>query len=290
MFRGDHPQTKERTQSMIRGTRRRLVVAVVAVVATAGIAAGCGGGGGNGGGGTITVGSDIPYAPFEFGNNPPYKGFDVDLVNAVAKELGRTAEFQNTSFDTIFRDLAQNKFDMVASATTITKERMGEVDFSQPYFNADQSIMVKKGSPIKTVADLAGTTVGAQTGTTGAAYAQNKTDAASVRTYGKIDDAFNALEAGQVDAVINDFPISEYATRSHTDLEVVATLPTGETYGFPFPKGSSLRGEFNDALTKVKQDGTYAQIYKKWFNQAPPSSILKDTQYPNPNDPKIPQS
>ena len=276
---------------MLTGTRMRAATALIAAVAVVGIGAGCGGSSSSSSnGGTITVGSDIPYAPFEFGTNPPYKGFDVDLVNAIAKDMGRTAEFQNTSFDTIFRDLAQNKFDMVASSVTITKERMKEVDFSQPYFNADQSIMVKKGSPIKTVADLSGQTIGAQTGTTGADYAQNNTNAATVRTYSKIDDAFNALEAGQIQAVINDFPISEYATRSHTDLEVVKTIPTGEQYGLAFPKGSDLESSVNDALTKIKQDGTYAQIYKKWFNTAPPKSILTDTKVPTVNTPGIPQS
>ncbi len=276
----------------MRLTRPRTAfVAILGLLAVALLAAGCGSSSNkNSGGGTISVGSDIPYAPFEMGNNPPYNGFDVDLVNAVSDKLGKTAKFQNTSFDTIFRDLAQGKFEMVASSTTITTERLKEVDFSQPYFNADQSLMVKKGSPIKTVADVAGKTVGAQSGTTGATYAQDKTDASSVRTYGKIDDAFNALEAGQIDAVINDYPISAYATKSHTDLAVVQTLPTGETYGFAFPKGSSLEKSFDSALTQVKQDGTYAKIFEKWFGQPPPKSILKDNAVPNVNTPGLPAS
>ncbi|MDX6638319.1 MAG: polar amino acid transport system substrate-binding protein [Solirubrobacterales bacterium] len=274
----------------MRRTRLWIVAAACGLVAL--LAAGCGGSNSTSTSSSspITVGSDIPYPPFEFGSTPPYKGFDIDLVNAVAKKLGRTATYQNTSFDTIFRDLAQGKFDMVASSTTITKERLGEVDFSEPYFDADQSLMVKKGSSIKTVADVSGATVGAQTGTTGAKYAQDKTNASSVRTYSKIDDAFNALEAGQVDAVINDFPVSAYATKSHTDLEVVQTLPTGEKYGFAFPKGSPLESDFNTALTGLKQDGTYTKIFKKWFGQDPPASILKDNAIPKASDPGIPAS
>jgi ABC-type amino acid transport substrate-binding protein len=273
---------------MFSGTRLRLATVAVTALATVGIAAGCGGSNDTSTGETIAVGSDIPYPPFEQGKNPPYTGFDVDLVNAVADKLGKKAEFQNTSFDTIFRDLAQGKFDMVASATTITVERLGEVQFTQPYIDADQSLMVKKGSPIKSTSDLSGTTVGAQTGTTGAAYAEDKTDA-TVRTYGKIDDAFNALEAGQVDAVINDFPVSAFATKSHTDLEVVQTIPTGEKYGFAFPKESDLFSDFNNALSEIKKDGTYAKVFQKWFNQPPPKSILSDTQVPTENTPGLPK-
>src|SRR5919206_317583 len=138
---------------------------------------------------------------------------------------------------------------MVASATTITPERAKEVDFSDPYFPADQSLMVKKGSDIKTVADLKGKVIGAQLGTTGADYAKNHTDAKSVRTYDLIDDAFNALGAGQVEAVINDCPVSKYAEKAHPNLVVVRAIPTNELYGFAFKKGSdALRAAVNKEL------------------------------------------
>ena len=186
---------------------------------------------------SLTVGSDIPYPPFEFGK-PPYEGFDVDVVNEIAKGLGSKATFNKTPFDTIFRDLAQGKFDMVASASTITPEREKTVDFSTSYFPADQSLMVKKGSPIKTVDDVAGKVIGAQLGTTGADYAKNKTKAKTVRTYDLVDDAFNALEAGQIEAVINDCPVSKYAEKAHSDLVVVEAIQTNELYGIAFAKGS----------------------------------------------------
>jgi ABC-type amino acid transport substrate-binding protein len=221
--------------------------------------------------GTLTVGSDIPYAPFEFGDPPDYEGIDVDLVNAVADRLGLEVKFVKTPFDVIFRNLAQGgKFDMVASSTTITDERLKTVDFSDPYFVGDQSLMVKKGSDIKTVEDVAGEIVGAQLGTTGADYAKDKTDAEEVRTYDLIDDAFKALQTEQVAAVINDCPISKYAEQSKPDLQVVARIPTGENYGFAFAKESDdLREAVNGALDEVKQDGTYDEIYEKWFGTTP---------------------
>jgi ABC-type amino acid transport substrate-binding protein len=224
--------------------------------------------------GKLIVGSDIPYAPFEFGRKPDYKGVDIGLVNEIGKRLGLEVEFKDTSFDTIFRDLAQGKFDMVATASTISAEREKEVDFSVPYDFADQSLMVKKGSDVKTVDDLKGRVVGAQKGTTGADYANGKTEAADVRTYGEIDDAFNALQAGQIEAVINDCPISKYAERAKPQLEVIQRLPSGEKYGLSFANGSdALREAVNEVLQEILDDGTYDSIRSQWLPEDPCKSL-----------------
>ncbi|MGH2980357.1 MAG: basic amino acid ABC transporter substrate-binding protein [Solirubrobacterales bacterium] len=270
---------------MISKLRAWPVIAALALVAAMLVAAGCGdddGGGGGGGGlntiteGELRVGSDIPYPPFEFGRAPDYDGFDVDMVNEIAKRLDLEARFVKTPFDPIFRNLAQGRFDMVASATTITPERERTVDFSEPYFPADQSLMIKRGSDIRTVDDLAGKTIGAQLGTTGADYAKDETDAETVRTYDLIDDAFKALQAGQIEAVINDFPVSKYAERSKQDLQVVDTIETDENYGFGFAKESTaLRDRVNEALKDMKDDDTYTEIYRKWFEQDPPDRVFE---------------
>ena len=226
--------------------------------------------------GELRVGSDIPYAPFEFGRDPDYQGFDVDIVNEIAKRLDVEAQFVKTPFDPIFRNLAQGRFDLVASAATITPERQKTVNFSVPYFPADQSLMIKRGSDIKTVDDLAGKRIGVQLGTTGADYAKDEVkDADTVRSYDLIDDAFNALQSGQVDAVINDFPVSKYAERSKKDLQVIQRIPTGETYGLGINKDDTkLKEEVDKALNEMKEDGTYTRIYKKWFEEDPPDSIF----------------
>jgi ABC-type amino acid transport substrate-binding protein len=260
-------------------------MAFIALLATALVAVGCGGDDNKSAKngdfqtitkGTLQVGSDIPYPPFEFGREPNYKGYDVDIVNAIGKQLGLKVKFIKTPFDPIFRNLAQGRFDMVASAATITPEREGTVAFSVPYFNADQSLMVKKGSDIKSVDDLKGKVVGAQLGTTGAMYAKDKTDAKTVRTYDLIDDAFKALQAEQVEAVINDFPVSKYAEQAKPELQVVQTIPTGENYGLAFAKKSTaLRKAVRGALDEIKKNGTYAKIYRKWFKADPPASVLK---------------
>ena len=164
--------------------RSRPLVAIAVLLAAVLVAAGCGDDDSSSStssadlgliqDGQLKVGSDIPYPPFEFGRAPDYKGFDVDVVNEVAKRLDLDAEFIKTPFDPIFRNLAQGRFDMVASAATITPEREGTVAFSVPYFAADQSLMIKKGSDIKTEDDLEGKIVGAQLGTTGADVRQGQ--------------------------------------------------------------------------------------------------------------------
>jgi len=226
--------------------------------------------------GVLTVGSDIPFPPFEFGDAPDYEGFDVDVVNAVAERLGVDVEIVKTPFDTIFRDLAAGqKFDMVASATTITPERDKQADFSEPYFIGDQSILVQEGSDIQTVEDLSGQTVGVQLATTGADVAEDDTEAEEVRTFDLADDAVQALNSGQVAAVVIDFPLAKFFEQEEEGLIVADTIETGELFGLVFKTDSPLVDPVNAALAEIKEDGTYAQIYEEWFGEAPPEEILQ---------------
>lgn len=224
--------------------------------------------------GTLFVGSDIPYVPFEFGEPPRYDGMDMDLVHEFGKRLRLKVEIQKTPFDTIFRDVAQGRFDMVASSVSITEERKKAVDFSLPYFNSDQSVMVAVTSPINGVKDLAGKRVGVQIGGTGEAWAKKNLSSSDIRTYDVVDDAFKALAAGQVDAVINDFPSSKFAERSYRTLRVVETISTGEQYGLVFKRGAPLRERIDRLLLDMKRDGTFDRIYQKWFEVAPPDNLL----------------
>ena len=130
---------------------------------------------------TLTVGSDVPYPPFEeFGKSKTeFTGFDIELMEAIAEKIGRDVEFKDTSFDTIFRDLAQGKFDAVASATTITDEREETVDFTNPYYlPSEQSIVVKKGSSDLNIGRRPRRhhVVGVQQGTTGEEFVEEEID------------------------------------------------------------------------------------------------------------------
>src|SRR5215212_790141 len=259
----------------------RLTLAVAIALAAGEFAVGCGGGSSSSDTGTLTVGSDIPYPPFEEGQPPDYAGFDIDLVNAISDEIGRDVEYQDTEFDTIFRDLAQGKFDMVASATTITPEREQTVDFSDPYYLSEQAIVVTSDSDVKSVDDLDGLTVSVQQGTTGQAYVKDQTDASEVRPFPTGPDAVNAAKAGTADAAVLDLPVAQDAVAKESGLEIATSIPTDEEYGFVFQQDDDdLREEVNDALQKLKDDGTYAQIYKKWFKEEPPEEVLTATNEP----------
>jgi ABC-type amino acid transport substrate-binding protein len=253
-------------------------ISVALVLAIALVSTGCGGGGQGGGGGggdeQITIASDIAYPPFEFEKNGKPVGFDIDLMSEIGKRAGFTPEFKNVTFDGIIPGLGNNLYDAGVSAFTITKAREKQIDFSDPYFNADQSLMVQSGAPIKSVDDIGDGTVGVQLGTTGELKAkefeQQGKITGEVRTFDTITEAFSALENGQIDAVINDFPVSAYfAKTGGGSLEVVQTIPTGEQYGIAFPQDSDLLEPVNKALEEMKKDGTYAEIYEKWLGQKP---------------------
>lgn len=275
----------------MRKTRLTALFAVLLLAFASLAVAGCGdsddettaGGGGDGGGGApLTVGSDIPYPPFEMGKAPNYEGFDVELMEAVAEKLGREAEFQDTSFDTIFRDLAQGRFEAVASATTITDEREETVDFTNPYYFSEQAILVKEGGDeIEDAEGLSGLTVGVQQGTTGEEFVEEESDAGEVRAYPQGPDAVNALKSGVLDAVVIDIPVAENAVESG-GVEVSAAIPTEESYGFVVPQGEEeLLEEMNEALEELKDDGTFTQIYEKWFKRAPTKALLNATHEPS---------
>ncbi len=271
-----------------------VLLAAMALFAGSAFAAGCGDDDDNGGdttaaggdlgliqGGQLLVGTDTPYPPFEIGQPPNITGYDIEVVNAIAEKLGLAVTYQDTSFDTIFRDLSQGKFDLVVAATTITPERELKVDFSDPYYAADQALVVTPGSDIATVEDLAGKTVGAQDGTTGEAYANDETDAASVRGFPEGPDAISALKAGQVDATIIDQPVAQDAIDKEGGIEIATIIPTGELYGLPIAQdNTALLDAVNGALKEIKDDGTLTALYQKYFKIDPPDSVLSGTNVP----------
>src|SRR5215203_304265 len=270
--------------------RKPLVLTFVlsALAAASLFAAGCGsddddsstagGGSGGGGGETLTVGSDIPYPPFEQGKPGSYTGFDIELVEAIAEKVGRKAEFQDTSFETIFRDVAQGKFEAVVSAATITDEREKAVDFSNPYYLSEQAVLVKEGSDIKSLEDLQGKTVAAQQGTTGLELAKEELGDSEIRPYPEGPDAVNALKSGTVEAVVIDAPVAQNAVEKSGGVEIAEKVPTEETYGIAVGQGETeLLEEINKGLEEVLEDGTYKKIYKKWFRLEPPQQIFSAT-------------
>jgi ABC-type amino acid transport substrate-binding protein len=228
----------------------------------------------SGGGEKLTVGSDIPYPPFEFGKKGSYTGFDIEMMEAIGEEIGREPEFIDSSFETIFRDVAQGKFEAVVSAATITPEREKVVSFSEPYYLSEQAILVKEGSSIKGLADLKGETVAAQQGTTGLELGKEKAEAGELRPYPEGPDAINALKAGTVAAVIIDAPVAVNAVEESGGIEIAEKVPTEETYGIAVGKeNTELLEQINKGLAAVLKNGKYTKVYEKWFHEAPPKAI-----------------
>jgi polar amino acid transport system substrate-binding protein len=264
--------------------RLTALFAVLLVAIASLVVAGCGGSdsssstGGeetSAGGEPLTVGSDIPYPPFEQGKPGNYTGFDIELMEAIGAKIGRAPEFQDTSFETIFRDVGQGKFEAVISAATITPEREKEVAFSDPYYLSEQAILVKEGSDIKGLAELEGKVVGAQQGTTGLELGKEKANASELRPYPEGPDAINALKAGTVEAVIIDAPVAQNAVEEEGGVEIAENVPTEETYGIAVAKSNTeLLKEINQGLEEVISDGTYTTIYEKWFHLEPPKEIV----------------
>lgn len=225
--------------------------------------------------GTLTVASDIPFPPFEQGDPPDYEGFDIDLINAVAEKLGLQTQIKDLPFNLILQG-GNGQFDVAIAATTITPQRAQKIGFSDPYYNASQGLLVQQGSDVQSVDDLAGKIVGAQDDTTGQTFAEDNTDASEVRGFPQIDQAYNALKNGQVEAVLNDLPSVQEAADKITGLEVIQDFPTDEQYGIIIPKQSTeLQDAVNKALQEVKDDGTLNDLYQEWFEIDPPEGLLE---------------
>jgi len=269
-------------------TKTRILSALVLLVGLLAFAAGCGdddstSGDSSSGGdsadlnliedGKLIVGSDIPYPPFEQGDPPDYEGFDIDLINAVADKMGLETQIEDAPFDLILTG-GGGQFDLSISATTITPARENRVDFSDPYFISSQGLLVQEGGDVASLDDLSGKIVGAEDGTTGETYANDNSDASEVRGFPSVDDAFNALSTGQVDAVVADGPTVEDAAANKEGLEVAEIFPTDEQYGIVLPQGNpGLVDAVNEALQEVKDDGTLGELYEQYFKVPAPKEL-----------------
>jgi polar amino acid transport system substrate-binding protein len=226
--------------------------------------------------GTLTVCTHLPYKPFQFNQGGKVVGFDVDIMDLVAKDLGVRQKIVNTPFEGIQsgQTLNTGECDAAAAGMTITEDRAKVLDFSDPYFEATQALLVKKGSGISDLADLSGKSLAVQEGTTGAIYAEeNAPQDTEIRTFEDIALLTTAVKTGQVDAGVNDNGVLYDYVQTNPDTEVATEFNTGEQYGIAVQKGQNdqLLATINDVLAKAKKDGTYDKIYRKWFGNAPAS-------------------
>ena len=222
--------------------------------------------------GKLTVVAELGFAPFEYMDEKTGEpvGFDVDVINAVAEKMGLTASYlPNQKFDTLVPIIKQGgKADVSIAAITITDERMESVDFSEPYLDSNQAIVVAKGSSeTEETLNDASKQVVCQGGTTGDEWiGENLPDAVRV----PVDDVTAALtdvQTGLYQAMVVDLPVASYMlSQSFSDLEIVKEIPTGEQYGIAVSKDNpELTQAVNKALEDMKSDGTMKEIETKWF-------------------------
>ncbi|KUN38862.1 ABC transporter substrate-binding protein [Streptomyces longwoodensis] len=221
--------------------------------------------------GRLTTCTHLPYPPFQSEIDGKVQGFDVSLIDLVAKDLG----VQQSILDTPFENFKTGAFlnsgecDLAAAGMTITEERKKNVDFSDPYFDATQAVLVDKKSGVNSLADVKakGVKLGAQAQTTGEDYA--KKQGFDPVSFESSDAVLNGLRTGQVKAVIIDYPVVQGWLKDKANasaFKVVDNLNTGEEYGFTVKKGNTkLRTAINKAIADAKADGTYKKLYEKWI-------------------------
>lgn len=226
----------------------------------------------------LVVATDAPYPPMEMvKEDGTFEGFDIELFEAIAADQGYELEFRTSGFDALIAAMGAGTggdFDAAISSITITPERAENMLFSNPYFDANQSLAVPGGSDVKTTDDIvSGKRVAVQTGTTGEIWARENLEpkGIEIKGYALIPDCFGAMLAGDVDAVVADFQVAaDYAKDPARDAKIVQQIETGEEYGIAFPKGSEAHVDaINEGLKAVVADGTYTTIYQKWFGVEP---------------------
>lgn len=219
--------------------------------------------------GKLTLASDFAFPPFEYMDNNTKAGFSVELAEALGKEMGlEVVWIEPLKFDTLIPLVAQGgKIDAAFASFTITDERLQEVDFTDPYLDSNQALCVMDGSLDKAALNAGDKKIAVQSGTSGEAWARENLTHAQVVAFDDTTGAFGALTAGQVDAVVNDLPVTQWLVKqSYPQVIIKEEIPTGEQYGIPVSKQNpQLTAQLNSALKKLKENGEYQKIYDKYF-------------------------
>lgn len=277
--------------SRTRRTARLATTGAFAAVAALALAA-CGGGGdggdggetgGDGGGdasglelvadGTLTVCSDIPYPPFEVEDSSAesgYSGFDMDVMQEIATRLDLTLSVQDVSFDALQSGavLGAGQCDVGASAMTITEERAQNLDFSDPYYDSLQSLLVPADSGVTSLDNFSGS-LGVQQGTTGQSYAEEHApEGAELIEFPSDGELWPALQGGTIQGILQDLPVNVEHAKADSSYVIVEEYDTEESYGFAFAKGEkpNLLAAVNEQLQAMRDDGTYDEIYDAYFS------------------------
>ncbi len=220
----------------------------------------------------LKVGLEPTFAPFEYQDekSKEYVGFDIDLIKAVAKQMGYTVQINSMGFDGLIPALLSNNIDVSISGITITPERAEKVSFSAPYYKSGLSIVTKSNNDkIKSSKDLEGKKIAVQIGTSSGMYAK-KVPNATVREFNLISDLFLELKNNGVDVVINDLPVNQHYLKAanNQEFKMLDEVLSAEEYGIAVNKNNpELHKKIDTALAELKKNGEYQKIYEKWFGK-----------------------
>lgn len=221
--------------------------------------------------GTLTVCTDTPYFPMEYiDESGNYTGFDIELMRAIADDLGLTLAVSEPGWDAITSGLAfeSRECDVAAASITITAERAEAIDFSTPYFISEQSLLVSDDSGIASIADTVGKEIAVQTGTTGHYYAEDEAPEGTIIVeFPDPDSPWLALESGAVDGVMTDLVATQGWSSNRTGFTIVGTFEP-EEYGLATKGAPNLLEAINGSLAKLRSDGTYDRIFDDFFGVA----------------------
>lgn len=221
-------------------------------------------------GGVLVFGTNAEFPPFEYvGDDGEPDGFDVALIKAVGEKLGMEVQVENMEFDSLVSSIG-NRIDGAIAGMTVTDERKEQVDFSNPYYEAVQFVIVSADSDIATADDLKNKTIGSQLGTTGM-FLSEDIEGATAQTYNRAIDAVNDLVNGRVDAVIIDKnPAEVFNTKFEGKVKIIDGAEFGfetEEYAIALPKGSGLVDQINQALEDLKADGTFDALVAEYIGE-----------------------
>lgn len=218
--------------------------------------------------GKLTIGSDLDYPPMEYLEDGEPAGFGVDMMKEVCKRLGLEMNFLSPqNFDSLIMNVAGGStMDVAVSSITINDERAEEVDFSTPYYDSNLAIVVMADSSYDSRDALSGKAVGVQSGSTGEEWAKENLSDSTVTPFNGPTDAFAALSAGKVEAVVLDAPVAANYAKNDASYKVLEEIATGEQYGIAVNKDNpALTEAINQALADMQADGTMDKLNEKWF-------------------------
>lgn len=222
--------------------------------------------------GKLTIAASLDFPPFENLEGDEAVGFEVDLMKAIAEQMNLEAEYlPSTKFDTIIPLItAGGTADVGVSGFTVTEERKQEIDFTDVLIDSNQGVVVMPNSGITSIDDLDGKTILTQSGTTGYDWAVENIPNANVVALDEMTAVFAALQSGQGEAIVADLPVVQYyVNTAYTDMEIMEEIPTGEQYAIVVSKDNpALTEQLNAALAELKANGTYDEIYAKWFGES----------------------